>query len=67
METPVLRKPGEPGPSVAEFSVLIPALKSAADGGDAFAQLRYGLCLQRALGVPQDLTEAARYLKLSAD
>jgi TPR repeat protein len=61
-----LRMAGHGHTGVAEFSGLVSSLKEA-NGGDSFSQVRYGLCLQRALGVGRHLTEAARYLSLSAE
>jgi TPR repeat protein len=39
----------------------------AADQGNAFGQVCYGVCLLRGEGVSIDMRSAAPYLKLSAD
>jgi TPR repeat protein len=46
---------------------LVMSLKMLADTGDPAAQCEYGLRLFKGVGVPKDLTEAAKYFKKSAD
>jgi TPR repeat protein len=41
--------------------------KLTADGGDAAAQVDYGISLMQGLGTSIDLVSAARYFKLAAD
>ncbi|CAG8776486.1 7963_t:CDS:10 [Gigaspora margarita] len=51
----------------ANLSYAAILFKEAADCGKVGAQLKYGFCLWRGDGVPDNWDEAMRYLKLAAD